>query len=94
MKKKSAIHNHLSLRKKAEEKLKKQSERLETLSRQDIQKLVHELGTYQIELEIQNEELRTAQEHLETSRRKYSDLYNFAPVGYFTLDRDLLIREA
>ena len=63
------------------------------MSRQDIHKLVHELGTYQIELEIQNEELRDAQDHLETSRRKYSDLYNFAPVGYFTLDRDLLIRE-
>ncbi len=93
MKDKREIHSHFSLRKRAEKKLKKQSERLKTLSRQDIKNLVHELGTYQIELEIQNEDLRRSQEQLETSRRKYSDLYNFAPIGYFTLDHNLVIKE-
>jgi len=46
------------LRTRAEKKLTEQIERLENLSRLDIQNLVHELGTHQIELELQNEELR------------------------------------
>ena len=93
MKKKNAINDQLSLRKRAEEKLSKQSELIETLSRQDIKSLVHELGHLPDRTRDPERGPRTAQEHLETSRRKYSDLYNFAPVGYFTLDPGLLIRE-
>ena len=52
-----------------------------------------ELETQQIELELQNDELRRAREELEVSRNKYSELYDFAPVGYFTFDRSGLIRE-
>ena len=52
-----------------------------------------ELRTYQIELELQNEELRIAQLLLEASRRKYADLYDFAPVGYFSFDQNGLITE-
>ncbi len=81
------------LRKKAEEKLKEQTERLAKLSKEDIERLVYELGTHQIELEMQNEELRMAQENLEVSRNKYSELYDFAPVGYFTFDTDGLLQE-
>ncbi|MEW6600650.1 MAG: PAS domain-containing protein [Nitrospirota bacterium] len=83
-----------SLRKRAEAQLKKQEKRLEYLSTQDIKKLIHELGTYQIELEMQNEELRRASEEVEESRARYADLYDFAPVGYFTFNSKGTILEA
>ncbi|MBI5057841.1 MAG: PAS domain-containing protein [Nitrospirae bacterium] len=84
-----------SLRKKAEGKLRKQKgTSLKIISAQDSQSLVHELQVHQIELEMQNEELRNAQVLLEESRSKYFDLYEFAPVGYFTLDKKGLILDA
>ncbi|MDZ7760741.1 MAG: PAS domain S-box protein, partial [Desulfovermiculus sp.] len=49
---------------------------------------------HQIELEMQNEELRTAQEEIEESRARYFDLYDRAPVGYCTLSEKGLIQEA
>ena len=94
MKKKLKPTTLSSLRKKAEKKLAKQTEKLHKLSAQDIEHLIHELGTHQIELEMQNEELRRAQEDLEASRSRYSDLYDFAPVGYFTFNEKGLILEA
>jgi len=90
--KKSKPKKTASLRKKAEEQLRKQKGKsLKSLSALDTRSLVHELQVHQIELEMQNEELRNAQILLEESRSKYSDLYEFAPVGYFTLDKNGLV---
>jgi len=77
-----------TLRRRAEERLHEQGDRLDALSARDIRELIYEMGTYQIELEMQNEELRNAQQEIETSRRMYADLYDFAPIGYFTLSDD------
>jgi len=65
-----------------------------TMPEQDYRGLVHELQVHQIELEMQNEDLREAQEQLGESLAKYSDLYDFAPVGYVTSNREGLILEA
>ncbi len=81
------------LRKKAERVLARKAGVPQKISG-DIERLVHELQVHQIELEMQNDELRKAQEEIEESRRKYVDLYDFAPVGYFTLDKNAGIIEA
>ena len=49
---------------------------------------------HEIELEMQNEELRRSQETLEESRNEYAELYDFSPVGYLTLDKKGLVTRA
>jgi PAS domain S-box-containing protein len=59
----------------------------------ETQRLLHELQVHEIQLELQNEELQQARRELETLLAQYTDLYDFAPVGYFTLARDGTIRQ-
>lgn len=82
------------LRKEAERKIKPENLNPDDLSLHDLSGLVHELQVHRIELEMQNDELRRRQEEIELSRQKYSDLYDFAPLGYVTLDKAGLITEA
>lgn len=79
------------LRREAEEKLKPELPGEKCL--EETRGLVHELRVHQVELEMQNEELRKAQLQLEESRTRFADLYDFAPVGYFTFSGQGLIVE-
>ena len=78
----------------ARDKASQVPENLDALSPAEVQRTLHDLQVHQIELELQNEELRIAQNALEASRARYFDLYDMAPVGYFTLDEQGLILEA
>ena len=83
------------LRRRAEERLREQRpEPGQDRTDADTQRLVHELQVHQVELEMQNEELQKARNEMEAGLEKYSDLYDFAPVGFLTLDREGTIREA
>jgi PAS domain S-box-containing protein len=90
----SIPHLAADLRKRAEEVLERQPGALREMQPDDIQHLIHELQVHQIELELQNEELRRTQGELEASRDRYADLYDLAPIGYFTLSEKGLILEA
>jgi len=59
----------------------------------DPQRLLHELEVHQIELELQNTELRQTRDELEAALENFTDLYDFAPAGYFTLAPDGTIRQ-
>lgn len=67
---------------------------LDDLSPEAIRKMLHELCVHQIELEMQNEELRQAQLLIDDARARYFDLYDLAPIAYCTLDEQCLIMEA
>ena len=82
-----------ALRREAKERLKKQSSELDTTSLEETGRLLHELQLYQIELEMQNEELRRTQLESEILRARYFDLYDLAPVGYVTVNEKGLILE-
>jgi len=83
-----------TLRRQSEERLRSQVDLPDEISPEDANELIHELRVHQIELEMQNEELRRSQIELDESRMRYADLYDFAPVGYLTFDRTGLIVEA
>ena len=83
----------LDLRRQAEQLAGQQLRNHALPPPEQLPELVHELQVHQIELEMQNEALRQSQAELEVSRNRYTDLYDFAPVGYLTLDEQGGIRE-
>jgi len=87
MKNKSSSEGPEDFRKRAEESLKSEPDRPDDMCLEEVNSLIHELRVHQIELEMQNEELRRVQSDLEISRLRYADLYDFAPVGYLTLNK-------
>ena len=87
-----------ALRKKAEklalEKLEFLRKEELVLSVDEMKRLIHELSVHQIELEMQNDELRRTREELDILRENYFKLYNFAPLGYCNISRKGVIIEA
>ncbi|WP_163339792.1 PAS domain-containing sensor histidine kinase [Desulfopila sp. IMCC35008] len=86
------------LRQRAEEALRKNADvspkQLERMTPEEIQRKLHDLQVHQLELEMQNVELRRAQAELNAARNRYFELYDLAPVGYCTLSEAGLILEA
>jgi PAS domain S-box-containing protein len=94
-------HDHYEasgVRKQAEELVRSRGglagDDLGTMSPEDAQRLLYELRVHQIELEMQNEELRRCHLEDDAARARYFDLYDLAPVGYVTLDEQGRILEA
>ena len=85
-----------ALRRQAEAKLSEHKKKAAASPALDADslRLVHELQVHQIELQLQNEELMQSRAELEEAYRQFSNLYDFAPVGYFTLARDGTIHDA
>ena len=80
------LGSDITLRREAGRTLKSGMLPPKEMPNEDAQRLIHELRVHQIELEMQNEELRNVQTQLEESRARYADLYDFAPLSYFTFD--------
>ncbi len=91
---KGASTDAAELRRRAEEWQKARQTETDQRETNDTERPCHELQVHQVELEMQNEELRNAMVQIEESRTRYSDLYEFAPIGYLTLDGNGLVLEA
>ncbi|MDW7730481.1 MAG: PAS domain S-box protein [Bacillota bacterium] len=82
------IRSAEELRRRAEKQLQKSKPKVAVpLTQEEMQRFIQELEVYQIELEMQNDELHQARLELERSLSRYTDLYDFAPVGYFSLNQ-------
>ncbi|MBU0753409.1 MAG: response regulator [Gammaproteobacteria bacterium] len=86
------ISDSAALRQRAEAQLAQQPVAAPP-GKEEMQRLLHELQVHQIELELQNEELRRARSDAQQVLERYTDLYDFAPVGYFSFDPDGRIRQ-
>ncbi len=90
----SGLLQATALRREAEQRLRdKEATPAQSMTEVDVRALLHELQVHQIELEMQNAELLYAQKALQESSNKYHDLFDFAPVGYFRLDKEGQILE-
>src|SRR5215831_8907386 len=85
---KEGVSRRKPLRKRAEETLRSRASQRKIAKDVDLRRVVHELEIHQIELKLQNEELRQAQVELASSRDRYTDLYEFAPLAYVTVDKN------
>ena len=86
MKNNTAQEKFNELRRKAEELMLKPEFSRTVVEAEDPLRLIHELQTFQVELELQNDELRRSQQELMEFKIHYTQLYDFTPVGYVTLD--------
>jgi PAS domain S-box-containing protein len=86
-------NRHSQMRQDAEGKIAQAKGSSRQMKEKTPDKLIHELQVHQIELEMQNEELRKTHLVLEDIKDRYIDLYDFAPVGYFTFSDDGLIKD-
>ncbi len=84
----------ISLRHRAEEALKLTAQQVRQMPKGVLHEVLCELQLHQIELEMQNEDLRQTKFLLESSRQRFAELYDFSPVGYLTLDAASYIVEA
>jgi PAS domain S-box-containing protein len=94
---KHSLTDAAELRRRAEARLHAQRENAQRIDADqdavDAQRLVHELQVHQIELQLQNEELVESRGQVERLLEHYTELYDFAPVGYLTLGRDTTIQQ-
>jgi len=88
------VNARSELRKQAETLLTARDEVTSDLTTEGFRELIHELRTHQIELEMQNEELRRSEQELAVARDRFAELYDFAPVGYLTISDKGFILQA
>lgn len=97
-KRSGVISQEQELRERAEaldrEKRSEQLQDAVAMSPEEIQKMIHELRVHQIELEMQNDELRHIESELMETKARYFDLYDLAPIGYLTISESGIITEA
>ncbi|MFZ2038158.1 MAG: PAS domain S-box protein, partial [Dehalococcoidales bacterium] len=74
------------LRRKAEENLATNDQKIKGMGKVDLATMAHDLAVHQAELEMQNEELLESRALVEETKERYQELFDFAPVGFFTLD--------
>jgi PAS domain S-box-containing protein len=79
------------LREMAHQRVKNRSDHLKTPDSTDLTRLIDDIQVFQVELELQNEELRSSLEELEKSRTRFSRLFDMAPAGYVVLDESGMI---
>jgi len=91
---KTPVPHPSDLRRRAEKLLKSRPPEIDQpQTESDAKRLLHELQVHHLELEMQNAELREARDAVETQLGRYTDLYDFAPVGYYSIDESGVILE-